>query len=267
MTATPDDLSPGTLEPLLGPGSLGRPLSVLAQCESTSTLATLAAVDGAPEGATWVAEVQTAGRGRLGRVWHSPPGENVYLSVVLRPRLRPPEAPALTLACAVAVAEAVEAVTGLGPRVKWPNDLLLHGRKVAGILLEMRAEPEQVAFVVVGVGLNVNTEAFPWPLDGTATSLRAALGRPLARAPLVAAVLARLTHWTRRYVDGGLEAIRAPWLARATPVGEALQVRTPEGTLQGTMAGLAADGALLVALPDGTVTAVRVGEITGPEAS
>jgi BirA family biotin operon repressor/biotin-[acetyl-CoA-carboxylase] ligase len=266
MTPTTDPLDAETLLPLLRPGSLGAPLTCLDRCPSTSTLAIAAALEGAPEGATWVAEVQTAGRGRLGRAWHSPAGENLYLSVVLRPALRPPDAPALTLACAVAVAEAVEAVTGLAPRVKWPNDLLLDGRKVAGILLEMRAEPERVAFVVVGVGLNVNTATFPAPLDATATSLRAALGRPLRRAPLGAEVLARLTRWTRRYVDDGLEAVRAPWLARATPIGEALQVRTPAGTLQGTMAGLAPDGALLVALADGTVEAVHVGEITGAEA-
>src|SRR5262249_51148011 len=134
-----------------------------ASLDSTQRRATELARDGAEEGTTVIAETQTAGRGRLGRRWHSPPGLNVYASVILRPALPPSEVPQVALVAGLATARAVAAATGLDARVKWPNDVLLDGRKVAGILTEMEAELERVRFVIVGIGVNVNAAAETFP--------------------------------------------------------------------------------------------------------
>ena len=146
---------------------------------STNDLAKELAARGAPEGTLIVAEAQSRGRGRLGRQWNSPPGTGLYVSLLLRPPLPPTEMPQITLTTAVAAARALKRVTGVAPGIKWPNDLLLAGKKLGGILTEMETESEQIRHLVVGLGLNVDTRAFPEELAATATSLALGLGRPL----------------------------------------------------------------------------------------
>ncbi len=144
--------------------------------DSTNDLAKQLAAQGAPEGAVVVAEAQTGGRGRLGREWNSPPGVGLYVSLVLRPMLPPMELPQITLTTAVAVVRAVRRVAGVAPGIKWPNDLLLDGKKLGGILTEMETESDRIRHVVVGLGLNVNNPEFPPELAATATSLALAAG-------------------------------------------------------------------------------------------
>jgi BirA family biotin operon repressor/biotin-[acetyl-CoA-carboxylase] ligase len=143
----------------------------LARVDSTQQVARDLARAGAAEGTAVVAEEQTAGRGRLGRPWHSPPGENLYCSVVLRPPLAPGEVPQIALVAGIAVAAAVEEVTGRRPAIKWPNDVLLDGKKVAGILTEMESEIDRVHHVIAGIGVNLNTRRFPRELRDKASSL------------------------------------------------------------------------------------------------
>src|SRR5262249_47625594 len=156
------------------------------EVDSTQRLARDLARGGADEGTTVIAERQTAGRGRMGRQWHSPAGENVYCSVVLRPPLAPGAVPCLALVVGLAVIDAVRAVAGLAAALKWPNDVLLEGRKVAGILTELDAEVERVHFVIAGIGVNVNVTDFPPELAHKATSLRLAGSLPVDRAAFTA---------------------------------------------------------------------------------
>ncbi len=194
------DIAPERIRSQLSSQVIGRRLEILGTVDSTNTTAMAAGRRGEEEGLCVLADRQAAGRGRRGRVWASPPGLGLYTSILLRPAMRPPGGSLLTLAAGVAVVEAIEKEAGLLPRLKWPNDVLLGGRKVAGILTEMATEGARVACTVVGVGINVNQrqEDFPAGLAETATSLRLACGRAFARGDLAAALYNRLDVLVRR---------------------------------------------------------------------
>ena len=173
---------------------------------STNAAAMEAAAAGEPEGSVFFAEQQTAGRGRGGNSWESAPSDGIYCSVVLRPQLAPADALLLSLIAGIAVGEAVEQTTGLHPDLRWPNDVLLEGRKFCGILTEMNAEATRVRYVVVGIGINVNQASFPAELEPIATSMRLAAGHEWSRVQVAAALLKSLDAWYRRLSGGGLEA-------------------------------------------------------------
>jgi BirA family transcriptional regulator, biotin operon repressor / biotin---[acetyl-CoA-carboxylase] ligase len=261
LVAWPDALTPEAVLPRLQTRDLGRALIYREVCESTNTLAFSEGVAGAPHGLTVVADAQTSGRGRRGRDWHSPPTDGLYVSVLLRPRLQPQAAPPLAFAAAVAVAEALEETLDLAPRLKWPNDVLLGERKVCGILLEMSAEPERVAFVVCGIGLNVNAQTLPADIAHRATSLRLELGTPVARPLVLAPLLAALERWVDRYVDEGFAPLREAWLARAAHLDQEVRVQMPDATIHGVAETLDADGALVLRLASGESKRILVGDV------
>jgi BirA family biotin operon repressor/biotin-[acetyl-CoA-carboxylase] ligase len=220
------------------------------------------AAEGADAGTVVAADTQLAGRGRLGRPWHSPPGENVYLSAVLRPDITPSAAPPLSLAAAVGVAEALAAFgPACRPVVKWPNDVLVGGSKVAGILTELSAEIDRVRHVVVGVGLNVNTSEFPAELRGTATSLARALSAQLPRAAVAAELLNQLERWFDRLVSDGPKPVIDAWLGRASWLGERIVVNTGRGRVSGVAVGVDPTGALLLRDDRGITRSVLVGDV------
>ncbi|MEA2700026.1 MAG: BirA family transcriptional regulator [Myxococcales bacterium] len=268
---------PLTSEPLtaaLPTRWLGRRNIVVAACPSTNDLGMQQGRAGAPEGLFVVSDTQSGGKGRLGRVWHSPAGENLYFSILLRPTRPPVEIPPLTLLAGAAVARAV---TGFGvvPRLKWPNDLLLPGawqgppRKAGGILTEMATEGQQVAHVVVGIGLNVNTRQFPADLADKATSLSvAARGNgegdpePIDRLAVLVAVLVAFEAAYDQFRAEGPRAAVALWNPFAA-IGARCRVRTADGSdVEGVSLGLDPDGALRVRDDDGRVHRVVSGEVT-----
>jgi BirA family biotin operon repressor/biotin-[acetyl-CoA-carboxylase] ligase len=261
LLAWPDALTPEAVLPRLQTRALGRVLIHRGVCDSTNTLAFSEGVAGADHGLIVVADAQTSGRGRRGRDWHSPPGAGLYVSVLLRPRLLPQAAPPLAFAAAVAVAETLEETLSLTPRLKWPNDVLLRGRKVCGILLEMCAEPERVSFVVCGIGLNVNAESLPADLAPRATSLRLELGHDVARPLVLAPLLGALERWVERYVNEGFAPLREAWLARAAHMGQEVRVVAPHDTIQGVAETLDADGALVIRLASGEQKRILVGDV------
>ena len=189
-----DSLAPGAVQPLLT-GRFGEPYRYEEVCASTQRL--LAADD--PEGAVAVTEEQSEGRGRLGRRWHAPAGTSVLVSVLLRPPVEPPRLPQLSLVMGGAVAEAIAETTGLDPAIKFPNDVLLGGRKVAGILAE-----SSEGRVVLGIGVNANQTAAQLPADAQTepTSLRLELGEPVDRAALLATILRRVEQAYDRWISG-----------------------------------------------------------------
>ncbi len=214
LVGVPDRLTSLELAPLLSTRELGRTIHHHESLGSTNEVAFRLAQDGAEHGEVVVAEQQTAGKGRRGRVWVSPPGLNLYFSAILRPELPPQRAPELTLVAAVALAEALREF-GTEAAIKWPNDVQIEGRKVAGILTELSAEPERVHFVVVGVGVNLNSQAghFPEELREVATSLALAKGERVSRSHFTATLwttaLTRRTAYVTRLRHGAAGSVEA----------------------------------------------------------
>jgi BirA family biotin operon repressor/biotin-[acetyl-CoA-carboxylase] ligase len=188
--------------------------------DSTQRVAFELAERGAPDGTAVVADTQTAGRGRRGRRWHDTPGESLLASIVVRPELPPAQLPQLSLTAAVAVAEAIADLTGLAPRLKWPNDVVIRGRKLAGILLESRSVTTTV--VVIGVGINLAQMSFALELAESATSVRLEDGRVPTPAGMLDAILVSLDAWRGRLAGGGFAPVRARWMSLAETIGRAV---------------------------------------------
>lgn len=221
------------------------------------------AEQGVAEGTVIVADRQSAGRGRLGRRWESPAGVNLYCSILLRPNIPPQQAPQLTFLSAVATAEALIETFQLPVRVKWPNDLLVNGRKIAGMLNEMSAESEQVHFVLLGIGVNLNmaAEQFPEDLRYPATSVLLEQGQPVERLVFVRSLLQRLDALYRTYLEEGFWAIRRRWEGLSDLLDCAVQVDLNPGAKVGTVVGLDDDGALRLQLEDGQIERILAGDV------
>jgi len=210
------------------------------------------------------AESQTRGRGRLGRSWVSPADKGLWFSVLLRPKMRPAEATRLTVAAATAIRRAIQTVTGLAPEIKWPNDLLINGRKVAGILTELGAETDQVRYLIVGVGIDVNQEPgdFPEELGGVAGSLRMATGNSLDRPTLAAEVLRELDRDYARVCNGKFQQVAEEWESGCTTLGRTVRIRIGDRQIDGHAESLDPDGALLVRTAHGHLECITGGDLT-----
>jgi BirA family biotin operon repressor/biotin-[acetyl-CoA-carboxylase] ligase len=200
--------------------AVGLPLTIVDVTGSTNDDAKAAAHRGVAAGAAFVADAQTAGRGRLGRTWHSPAGENLYVSFVLRPDVAPGVVPNITLAAGLAVADAIGPLVASPVALKWPNDVFVSGRKIAGVLCEASVVEGRIGFVVVGIGLNVRTAAFPPDLAGTSTSLANAGATNLDRSSLFVALATALARRIAMLTGGETERIVRDFSARALAPGE-----------------------------------------------
>jgi BirA family biotin operon repressor/biotin-[acetyl-CoA-carboxylase] ligase len=265
LLGVPDKLLPAEVLQGLQARSLAGPVHHFDTLNSTNDLAKELAARGAPEGTLVVAEAQTGGRGRLGRQWNSPPGLGLYASLVLRPPLPPLELPRITLTTAVAVVRALRRVAGVSPGIKWPNDVLLHGKKLAGILTEMETESDCIRHVVVGLGLNVNNPEFPPELAATATSLTLATGGRFSRVKLLQAWLEEFDALYDRFLNQGFPEILAEWKVWAVTLGQEVTVRQGPREISGQALDVAPDGALLLRTARGEIIRVTSGEIApGP---
>lgn len=263
LAAVPDRLTALELRPLLNTHDVGQELVCFEELGSTSDHAKVLAGEGAEHGTVVIAETQTAGRGRRGRSWVSPPRRNLYFSVVLRPELPPARAPELTLVASVAVCDALRQA-GVDAGIKWPNDLFASGRKLGGILTELAADPDRVQWVVVGVGVNVNMrrEDLPPELADLATSIALERGQPAPRALFAAACLTALEEWLDLHAERGFEPVLAAWRERNVTLGRRVVVRADEGEHEGVAEDLDATGALLVRLDGGAVRRFMAGDVT-----
>lgn len=255
-----------TLSQLLTTQSFGKPLHFFPTIDSTNVYAVRLARAGAPAGTVVIADEQTGGKGRLGRSWVSPPGVNLYLSLILRPPVTTAAAPQLNLLAAVAVADAILAVSGLTPSIKWPNDVLVDGKKVCGILAEMQTEAGVLRSVVLGIGINVNAplSAFPLELHDKASSLFLTGGRVIERTAFTAALLTHLEKFYVLWLEQGFLAVRPVWERHAAALmGRFITVAAPEGTIAGVVLGLDSDGALLLQEGSGGMSRrVLAGDVT-----
>lgn len=237
----------------------------LERCASTNEEAMALAHEGADAGTVVVADAQTGGRGRLGRAWFSPPGVNLHVSVVLRPSVTAAVLPRLSIVAAVALAEAVEQVVPeVEPELKWPNDLLVGGRKVAGVLAELVIATPPCVVVGVGIDVNLADRDLPDELRGRATSLAIEAGRPVDREALLGALLARLEAGVAAFERAGGAIDRDAWLRRAR-LDRVVRVGFPEGGELATAIGLREDGALVVRMADGRTADVVAGDVVPVE--
>jgi len=259
LQAVPDLLLPEVLAPLLRGSMFEKDIHHYYRTGSTNSLASDAAAAGAPEGSVFVAEQQTAGRGRAGHQWHSPHSDGIYCSVVLRPAMAPADVLILSLAVGLAIVAAVKEIApDLSPDLKWPNDVLIGGKKVCGILTEMNAEATRVRHIVVGVGINVNQQDFPEDLQQIATSLRLESGKEWSRVGLCAALLKSLEREYRALQEGpqARESILQRFAEQSSWVrGKAVRIEE-NGAFEGVTEGLDSRGFLQVRTPQGLATIV-----------
>jgi len=242
---------------------IGRHILYYPSVDSTNDVARELAREGVLEGIVVLADEQKAGRGRRGRRWLAPAGTCLLFSLLLRPPLPPHQCQRLTMACSLALAEAIESHTGLAIGLKWPNDLLIGGKKVGGILTELGVEKEQLEYAIVGIGLNVNLD-FTLPevasLKEQATSLAQELGVPVAREPLLACILNRLEARYLALCSGW--SPHQEWTARLAMLGQQVMISGPDGEMKGQAEGVDKDGALLLRLEDGRVMRVLAGDVS-----
>jgi len=263
LIRSPDLLTSPEIKPLLRTKWMGRSVHHFQSLDSTNAVAYQLALEGAAEGEIIIAESQTKGRGRLGRKWISPPLANLYLSVVLRPEIPPQQAPLMTLMAAVATAGAVHAFSGLEPTIKWPNDILLRNRKVAGLLNEIHSEMDRIHFVILGIGVNLNMgeKMFPKEIRGLATSLKREMGQSVSRKLFLQSLLEQLEIWYEAFVREGAPPILQAWREKAHLRGKHVKVASFGEILSGTAIDIDDDGALILETREGKRERVVAGDI------
>lgn len=251
------------LEQGLKTKTMGQTIYFYEETDTTNNRARELALEGAPEGTLVVAEKQTAGRGRRGKVWESPLGTGIWMSLVLRPQIMPAEASVLTLLCGLATAEAIEAETGLSAGIKWPNDILINGKKAVGILTEMDCEMSEVHFVIPGIGINVNTASFPPEIAEIATSLYLECGKTVSRRRLVHKVLERLEeHYETFLRTGSFAAMLEDYRKHCITLGKEVHVLGREPFFAEAL-DITSEGELLVRRADnGKEEVVFSGEVS-----
>lgn len=264
LLSSPDIINPYEVRVQLESSRVGGRLEFLKLTASTNADAFRLAEEGAVEGTVVLADAQTGGKGRRGRVWSSPAGVNLYCSVVLRPSIMPHEAPQLTFLSAVAAARAIEQTTQLIPEIKWPNDLLVSGKKVAGLLNEMSAETDGINFVILGIGVNLNMTAdqFPDDLRHPATSLLLESGVRVDRSRFAGTMLKELDRLYADFLAHGFGPVREEWQRRCNASGRQVLVND-SGTecTGGRFIGIDSDGAMLLRTADDKLHRITCGDV------
>ncbi|MFC4735868.1 biotin--[acetyl-CoA-carboxylase] ligase [Bacillus daqingensis] len=255
-------LSPDKLQARLDEAGVPVTIDHTPSLPSTQTKAMRLAAEGAPAYTVVSADEQTGGRGRLGRPWSTPFGTALAISIIFRPEMDMREAPTATLTAAAAVAEALEEMN-FRPQIKWPNDILLNGKKVCGILTEMQGEASRVSSLVMGIGINVNTEQFPEQLQEIATSLAIVRGAPVSREETAFHLLAELYERMIQFQLDGFQAVRPLWEKHALSYTKPVTVVQNRQRVTGIMKGIETDGTLLLEAEDGTVHSIVSGDIEG----
>ncbi|RXT13943.1 biotin--[acetyl-CoA-carboxylase] ligase [Ammoniphilus sp. CFH 90114] len=261
LLSIPDVPYPAEVKEGLQTTSLGQEVHFFPTIDSTQHKAHGLAKEGAKEGTVVIADEQVGGKGRLGRVWHSPPGTGIALSILLRPQLELHRCPQLTLLAAVAIVEAIQEETNLPAQIKWPNDVLLNGKKICGILTELNAESDRINYLIIGIGINVNTPSFPEEIGQIATSLMLEKQAPIRRVKLVQNFLEKLERLYQLYLTEGFAPIKRRWESHAISIGKRVIIRQISGMMTGLALGIDDDGVLLVQKDDGNIEKVYSADI------
>lgn len=262
LVAVPDRLYPQEIDFGLETEFLGRNVSYFDKTGSTNREAKELAGKGAPEGTLVVTEEQTGGRGRLGRGWFTPYALGIWCSLILRPEVHPTEAPPVTMLAAVALARAIKDSTGIAVGIKWPNDLLVQGKKICGILTEMNAEMDRVNYLVVGMGINVNIVEFPEELKEIATSLKIEAGTHLSRRLLLQKLLLQFENLYKLWLIEGFKPVLKDWKEKCVTLNCPVRVTSARESWEGWAEDVDDTGALLLRLPDGSLRQVLAGDVS-----
>ena len=263
LITTPDKVNEANVKKYLTTKKYGQSIHYVDVCTSTQLIAHEEEQNGVPDGTVVISEEQTAGKGRMSRPWNSAARKGIWMSVIARPLLTPQQAPQMTLVAAVAVTRAIHKVTGLDPTIKWPNDILINGKKVTGILTELKADPDSVQAVILGIGINVNQEKedFPEELQPIAASLRMIVGKPVNRAELIAKTLEFLELYTELYETHGFGPIKLLWEGYSNTTGKRIRAIMLNETIEGTALGISDEGVLELKLDDGTIRGIYSADI------
>jgi BirA family biotin operon repressor/biotin-[acetyl-CoA-carboxylase] ligase len=263
LIQAPDLLIPSEIKPILKTKWIGKTIHYFHTLDSTNSKAYQLALNGAEEGELVIAELQEKGRGRIERQWFSPPLLNLYLSVILRPNIPPHQASLITLVAAVATADAIQNFSGLFPLIKWPNDILLRDRKVAGLLNEIHSETDRIHFVILGIGVNLNMgkKMLPKEIRAIATSLMIEMGRTISRKAFLQSLLLELERWYTIFLKQGSNVILKAWRDRAQIKGRRVKVTSFGETLVGMAVDIDSDGALILETEDGRRKRIVAGDI------
>jgi BirA family biotin operon repressor/biotin-[acetyl-CoA-carboxylase] ligase len=244
---------------------VGQKLTFYPSIDSTNAKAKQEAESGAPHGSVIVADRQTAGRGRRGRDWDSPSGKNLYFSLLIRPDFPPDKASMLTLVISLSVTRAIRSLTHTDARIKWPNDVVIHGRKVCGILTEMSTETDYIHYIIIGVGVNVGRQDFPPEISDKASSLEQEGASGMSRSLLLASILKNFEQDYAAFLSdggGGLTLLTKEYTDWCVNGNEQVRVLDPAGEYTGIARGINTSGELLVEIPDGTLRTVYAGEVS-----
>lgn len=255
---TPDTLTPGEIKAGLKTSVIGKEIEYFKEIESTNVIACEIA-DSVAEGTVVIAESQTGGRGRLGRKWLSPEG-GVWLSIILKPKIQPSYAPRITILSGVSVAKTIRS---FGPEamIKWPNDVLINGKKLCGILTEIEAEMDMIDYCVVGIGIdaNVDTESFPEEFRDSSTSLKKELGHEINRVEFVQKLLEEFEALYMKFQEGDFAAILEEWRSMSATIGEWVKITTQTRTIYGEAIGVDNEGALILETDEGKLEKIVAG--------
>lgn len=263
LVSLPDIITEQEVASQLKTKTFGRELYCLLEVDSTNNYIKKIAENGAGHGALAIAESQTGGKGRRGRGWASPKGSGIFMSYLLRPQIPPQSASMLTLVAGLSVSQALGAVSGLSAGIKWPNDIVVNSHKICGILTEMSADPDMINYVVVGIGINVNTKEFPADIADVATSLRQETGRSYNRSGVVAEVCKRFEENYEVFcAKGDMTELIEEYNRHLVNVKREVRISEPLGEYTGIAKGIDTEGRLLVELADGSVKAVFAGEVS-----
>ncbi|WOV89083.1 biotin--[acetyl-CoA-carboxylase] ligase [Sporosarcina oncorhynchi] len=263
LTGSPDRINAANIQKKLKTKSYGRIVDYYESCATTQLIAHDAAQNGAADGTLVVSEEQTAGKGRLSRPWSSAAGKGIWMSLIIRPSLMPQEAPQMTLVAAVAIVRAIEEIVGLEATIKWPNDIMIDGKKITGILTELQSDPDRVKAIIIGIGMNINHDIddFPEEIQDIATSLKLKTGKVTDRARLIAEILSFLELYTEMYVKHGFGPIKLLWEGYSNTAGKRIKAVMLNETVEGIALGISEEGLLEVKMDDGTIKGIYSADI------
>jgi len=259
LRKSPDKLYPFEISPYLNTHIIGKKILYYNELDSTNTTAYELAQKIGGEGIIILAEKQNKGKGRLSRQWSSPRGGGIYMSVILRPKITPFQAPIITLMAAVSLAQAIRDTSSAQVSIKWPNDIIANDKKIAGILTEMEAEPDRIKFIVLGIGINVNTKLSELPKN--ASSIAHIAGSAISRQALLIAVIERLEHNYRLINKSGFSEIRLQWKNLSSTLGERVRANCMHKIIEGTAVDIDSDGALKIRMDNGFHEKVFAGDL------
>lgn len=259
LLKSPDLLYPNEISSGLSTKVLGREIVYLEQTPSTMDVAMEMAVNSSAEGTMVIAEMQTKGKGRLGRSWVSPKGQGLYFSLILRPKLAVSEIPLMTLMSALAVCQTVREMTPLEAKIKWPNDILIDGRKLSGILMELNADMDGVKFVILGIGLNVNTPLKSLPAH--AASLKSETHKAYSRVALLQALLKNLETWYHIFQHQGSKPILQKWRQWSDTLGRNVRLEDQQGIVEGMAVDVDEMGRLMLEDKSGRILRRMTGDV------